>query len=234
MHRVPVLMTRPAGSNRPFLDRIAPDLRRKLDVVTSPLILIEPLAPQGNMDRTAAAIFTSSNGVKHAPRGAGRIAYCVGTQTAETARKSGWEAVCKGEDVTDLVESLRQNVPDCDLVHFHGRHVRGNLAVQLREAGAHVTSVTVYDQVLQPLTQEALDVLSSGSVVLVPIFSPRTAGHFATLAPVCDHTHVIAMSAAVADECTANGFQSVFVAKSPTAASMVTCLEKRLIEVCPG
>ena len=234
MQRIPILMTRPAGSNRRFLDRIAPDFKSRLEVVTSPLISIEPLDANAKLCSTDAAIFTSSNGVGFAPPGKGRRAYCVGQHTTGTAQSNGWDAVFAGADASGLVTSLRHIAPACDLVHFHGRHVRGNVVEQLQAAGMQARSVVVYDQVLQSLTEEALRVLGRKTPVLVPLFSPRTAKHFATLATAADHTNIIAMSDAVADECTPAGFRSVFVAQEPTAASMVKCLEKRLLEVCPG
>jgi uroporphyrinogen-III synthase len=234
VQQIPILMTRPKGSNRSFIDRIAPEVRERLHVVVSPLIAIEPLGAHVDIGPEDAAIFTSGNGVKYAPRGAGRRAYCVGEQTTQRARQAGWDAICAGNDATALVDKLRQIAPSQTLLHAHGVHLRVDVASQLQKAGLDVAATAVYDQILQPLTEEALGLLKGKAPVLVPLFSPRTASHFAELAPDVHRTIVIAISKAVADQCKLLDLGTVFVADEPTAQSMVKQLEKLLAEAGSG
>lgn len=234
MQRIPILMTRPEGSNRAFLDAVAPEWQDRLQPVISPLLEIVSLSEPEDIGPQDGAIFTSSNGVKYAPQGRGRTAYCVGDHTTRNAQTAGWSAICAGADATELVETLQRKTPDIALCHFHGVHLRVDVAERLRAAGLNVSSKPVYDQRLAPLTEEAQELLAGQDLVFVPLFSPRTASHFASLAPVSSKTIIIAMSDAVAAECTSRGFASVYVAEHPTAASMVNCLEKTLSEVCAG
>lgn len=231
---IPILMTRPEGSNAPFVNRIAPDLRRYLQVLTSPLIVIESLKPVDDIGLDDAAIFTSGHGVANAPAGKGRLAYCVGERTANRAKLAGWNAQFAGTDAESLIEGLRQIAPDKALHHFHGVHVRVDVADKLQKIGFAVSHSTVYDQVLQPLTNQALTAIFGEVPVLVPLFSPRTAKHFAELVSASANTIVFAMSAAIAEECKAVGFSRICIAAEPTAQSMVSQLENWLMENRPG
>ena len=234
VQHIPILMTRPKGSNQRFIDRIAPDLSKRLRVVSSPLIAIKPLGSPVRIDPEDAAVFTSGNGVLHAPPGDGRRAYCVGEQTTGRAQQAGWDAICAGFDAAALIDTLRQIAPSQPLHHFHGVHVRVDVVAELKKLGLDATATPVYDQVLQPFSEEALQTLSEKAPVLVPLFSPRTAEHFAELAPSTARAIIIAMSTAVADPCGRAGFGPVYVAQEPTAQSMVNCLEKWLTETRPG
>lgn len=110
------------------------------------------------------------------------------------------------------------------LYHFSGRHVRGDIAGTLSKAGHTVTRVALYDQRLLPLSQAALGTLSTQNPVIVPLFSPRAAAHFAAQAPENASVWALCMSLAVADKVDKTKVFEEVIAKAPTAASMVDAI----------
>ena len=78
-----LLLTRPHPGAAQFLDRLSPALRD--GAVISPLIEIAPTGVGVDLAPFAGVIFTSANGVAHAPKGDGRPAFCVGPQTTAAA-----------------------------------------------------------------------------------------------------------------------------------------------------
>jgi uroporphyrinogen-III synthase len=229
-----MIMTRPAGSNTRFVERIAPEVRARLRIIRSPLIEVRGLDADVVVGPQDAAIFTSENGVRFAPPGGGRRAYCVGDRTTRAATANGWDAVCAGVDADALVAHLMSLRPAGVLHHLSGMHVRGRIPERLQAAGLSVLQTAVYDQILLPFTAEALACLTQEQPVLVPLFSPRTAGHFAALAPVSARLHVVAMSDAVAEAWAEREGSEVVVAAEPTARSMLEAIEKRAFEISLG
>jgi uroporphyrinogen-III synthase len=229
-----MIMTRPAGSNTRFVDRLSPEVRARLRIIRSPLIEIRGREADVDIGAQDTAMFTSENGIRFAPPGEGRRAYCVGTLTTRAAAMKGWDAVCAGVDADGLVAHLMSIKPPGLLHHLSGVHVRGRIPERLREAGFSVEQTPLYDQILLPLTAEAMDCLTQDQPVLVPLFSPRTARHFATMAPRGAELHIVAMSAAVAEAWRQRGRSQVVMAAAPTAQSMLEAIEKRAFEISLG
>ncbi|WP_052249561.1 uroporphyrinogen-III synthase [Tateyamaria sp. ANG-S1] len=211
-------MTRPLAASQRFVDEMPDDLAVRVTPVFSPLLRIEPVDHTPRLAPDAAAIFTSSNGVRYAPDGAGRTAYCVGARTTAQASAHGWAAQMAGQDADALVAQISGHPPDHQLIHIRGRHTRGHIAGRLSKAGHTVTDAIVYDQVPQPLNKVAQDVLIAGDATIVPLFSPRTAMEFVKQAPRTTCLHVIALSAAVAKAAHPLDVQSV--ADRPDADAM--------------
>ena len=99
-----LLLTRPHPGAAQFLDRLSPALRD--GAVISPLIEIAPTGVGVDLAPFAGVIFTSANGVAHAPKGDGRPAFCVGPQTTAAAAKAGWQAQMAGLDAQALIATL--------------------------------------------------------------------------------------------------------------------------------
>ncbi|MEX0308626.1 MAG: uroporphyrinogen-III synthase [Tateyamaria sp.] len=215
-------MTRPIDQARQFVEAMPDDLRAQVAPVFSPLIDIVPNTSPASMADDEAALFTSANGVRHAPPGAGRAAFCVGRATTTLAASHGWAAHQMGEDADGLVRSLLADPPAAALVHLRGQHTRGAITDRLAHAGLQVRSHVVYDQVLKHLSEAARKALLREQIALVPLFSPRTATQFAKEAPRATSMRVIALSAAVAEAC--EPLDVAAVADRPDATAMYEAL----------
>lgn len=231
---IQLIMTRPEGANEAFLSMIPSDLRARLDIIVSPLIEIVATSAIPKLERDAGVIFTSANGVRFAPPGAGRPAFCVGQSTTAQAMSAGWAAVCVGKDAAELVSKLEQESPDMPLVLLGGVHARGHVAEKLNAAGLQVSRVEIYDQKLLPLSDKAQNVLRDRKLVIVALFSPRTAMQFANQCPPGRSVSVAALSPAIARALGDLQVAYLEIAKTPDARAMCTIVEKLIHTISLG
>ena len=120
----------------------------------------------------------------------------VGVATAELAISFGARATCLGETAEALLGRTDQLTSP--VLVARGVHNRFDLAAALNTRGINAIERTVYDQLAEPLSSDALNLLSGSRPVVAPIFSPRSAtllGEYPVRAPLT----VLAISAAVAD-----------------------------------
>lgn len=219
-------MTRPRQAAERFVAEMPDDLKTKLSPLYSPLLSIEPVTKDNAIKADEAAIFTSSNGVANAPRGAGRVAYCVGKATTERAKERGWSAQMVGQTANELATQLAAARTGHALVHIRGRHTRGDVVSRLQLAGKQARDCIVYDQLLHTLSDAARTALLQEKLIIVPLFSPRTAAQFASKAPRTTSIHVVALSDAVAEA--AKPVQSDSVAVRPDATTMYEAIRVAL------
>ncbi|WP_299825918.1 uroporphyrinogen-III synthase [uncultured Roseobacter sp.] len=231
---IPLIMTRPVEANTRFVAQLPTSLSKRLKVIESPLVEIVPESADFEIGPGEAVIFTSANGVQHAPDGQGRQAFCVGQRTREAACAAGWDGAFCGQTADALVSSVLAAAPAVRLWHLAGRHTRGQIAERLTAGGLQVTRVTVYDQALRPLTAQAKSLLKQGKTVIVPIFSPRTATQFVQEYPAGARPHIVALSDAVAAPMGQLGCASLEVAPAPDAQAVVKCLEKLVARISLG
>ena len=231
---IPLIMTRPAEASGRFVDQLPGSLAQKLAVIDSPLVEIVPETTTREINAGTAVIFTSSNGVRFAPKGQGRLAFCVGPHTTEAARRAGWDSTCCGETSDALVAALVAQPPAADLLHISGRHTRGQIIERLGAQGLNVARMVVYDQVLHPLTPRARAVLEEAKPAIVPIFSPRTAAQFAQECPEDARPYVIALSDSVAEPLSDLRLAALEITARPDAAAMVDSLEKLVARISLG
>lgn len=229
-----LILTRPARANVRFVDQLPDALRDRLTIIESPLIEILPVEAKVAIGPEDAVIFTSANGVRFAPDGQGRRAFCVGPATTTAAREAGWNAVCKGETADALVAALLAKPLSGQTWHLAGRHTRGQVAERLSQSGMQVTRVTLYDQRFTSLTPGACTALTGPDPVLVAVFSPRTATRFAQDCPKNAQPHVLTLSAAVAEPLRHLPLKALEIADHPTAEAMVARLEKLVARVSLG
>lgn len=234
VQKIPLILTRPAGSNDTFKSLFSTQLAAQLDFIHSPLLEISPFEFEFEMGSDAQAIFTSSNGVRFAPDGMQRRAYCVGVRTTECAVSSGWDAVCTGQTASDLVTYLQDHPTDRALYHLCGVHVRGNVVEKLSALGFSAMRVPLYDQGLLPFTPDASRVLSSTETVIVPLFSPRAAAHFAALSPAAASPICITLSDAVRESLGHDRYFETRSAAEPTAQAVAGCIEKLVCDIRLG
>lgn len=233
---VPVLLTRPEEQSRSFAAALRGRYGDRVRPVLSPLMRPVNLSPDLPPGPFAAVIFTSLQGVTAAlPYRAAlpRLAWCVGGRTAQEARSAGFQTRAAEGDAESLIAAILADPPPGRLLHLRGAESRGNVAPRLTVAGVPAEATVIYRQEAQPLAPAAAELLRTPGVVIVPLFSPRSAALFrATLPP--DHAAslgLVAMSRNVADEL--QGLPGrVVVARRPDAEAMLEGLDE-LIAAAP-
>ena len=221
-----ILLTRPLVQSQRFADQIG-------GALISPLMRPEFLTPELPTRAFAAVVLTSETGAE----AAGRIsasgvsltkrAFCVGHRTAEAARAAGFEVSSAGGDADDLLAHILAAAPLGRLLLLHGQDTVGDLNKRLNSAGIESVSQTIYRQIAQSLSDEAIAVLQGPRPVILPIFSPRSARllaaelrRIAAKAPIW----LAALSPAVAE---AFDFPTVYteIATHPDSAAMLQAVQ---------
>ena len=218
-----LLMTRPRGASARFVAQLPDAVRDRVTVCISPLMGIEPLAAPVDWQDAAGVIFTSANAVDVLSDDDQRRdlpAYCVGDATARAARARGWSAREMGGKADALVAGLLAAPDPGPLLHLGGVHTRGNIVERLRQAGRSARAQAIYDQVAIPLSEAAHRSLRGTRPVIAPIFSPRTARHFARQLSATAPLLLGALSDAVAKPLRGLTREPVRIAETPTAAAM--------------
>ncbi len=234
---------------RPQAERFAAEARARLGplrCVIAPLIEIAILPLTRDPAAHATLIFTSENGVSAFCSQSDlrdRPAFCVGPRTAAAAREAGFDATsaeAEGGDAEGLLRRLRAVRPAQPLLHLRGEHAVTDLAGRLRREGLACAEAVVYAQRAMPLSPEGLAVLSGRAPVLLPLFSPRSAGLAAQAVAAAGNggraaVHVIAISAAAAERWIAvhPDRVAVRVARTPDGAGMLEALAEAVRE-CPA
>ncbi|CAN0601829.1 unnamed protein product, partial [Ectocarpus sp. 12 AP-2014] len=212
-----LLLTRPKMQSAEFLSDCEKRASRRLSVVISPILRIEPRANVPDLNPYPTLIFTSANGVSACADDLhGRRVLTVGAKTCELAIQAGALAHSLGEDVDAFVAHAGEIAGP--VLHCRGAHARGDLASRLNAKGIKTDEAVLYDQFANPLTPAARNLLQDKNLVVVaPLFSPRSAQL------LCENMieaemKIIAMSAAVANAWTGPG--TIETVSAPTAAKM--------------
>ena len=222
-NRPTVLLTRPQAQAERFAQAL-----RDVPVVISPLMRIEQQPLDVDLTGYRGLVFTSENGVLACPV-CTLPAYCVGDRTAQAARAAGMRAVSAKGSADDLVRLLTDRAVDGPLLHIRGEHTRGDVAGKLRSLEIQVDGVVGYQQIAQPLTEQARVLLGGESVVILPLFSPRTASLFvAGVGRIKAHVRVVAISGAVKAALEGSGFGDITVAGTPDAKGMIAAIQGRI------
>lgn len=225
-----LIVTRPYLQGRAFVDDILDRWAAPLAVVTSPLIEIVPLhvdLPDGT-----DVIFTSANGVAQVERlglSSKRHAWCVGEKTAQAASDLGFIVTTGPGTAEGLVATIAAETPARPLAHIRGTNARGDITTNLQAAGIQCHDVIAYDQQAVSLTSQALAALQGFAPVVVPLFSPRSAGLFAKQGPFASPLFVPVISEnAIPDV----QYTRCFVAKTPSRAAMISATLTALRDAC--
>lgn len=158
------------------------------DVLTDPVIEIEPLAFDPSGDGVAAIAFTSANAVRcaFAHKPLKRIpVFAVGGRTAEVARESGFEDVrAAAGDVISLGELIAALLPSgATILHLAGEDRAGDLPGRLAQDGIATRTRVVYRaRMAERLQPETVAALARGNVDMVLHYSERSAASFLRLA----------------------------------------------------
>lgn len=161
-------------------ERFAARLPAHWSPVIAPLTRIEPLPPAGDLPPAQAVMFTSQNGVESWVAGGLPLSYpafCVGTRTAQAARKAGFAAHDAAGDLTALVRLIGETLDPEDgaILHARGRHVAGDPQGELAASGFDLVALPVYDAVEQGLSDDVASGLRAERYGGIAIFSPRAA-----------------------------------------------------------
>jgi uroporphyrinogen-III synthase len=171
-----VLLTRPAAQSASFAQSLQARVGG-LRVVVSPLMATVFHTVTLPKEPLQGVILTSQTGAEAAGRLRTQLpdlAYCVGDRTAHVAREAGFRVQSAQGDAEALLALILREKPQA-LIHLRGREARGDLAQRLSAAGVFTQERVVYAQEVQPLSAQAVALLSGHAPVIVPLFSPRSA-----------------------------------------------------------
>jgi len=234
---VRVLITRPKEDSAKIQRELA---ARGIDSQLDPMLRVHPLE-NVSVDLAGAQglLFTSSNGVRSFARRSERRdmpAYCVGDETARTARAEEFREVHSAAGNVDrLAEYVAGHArPEKGrMIHIAGSVSAGNLAGALRDAGFAVDRVPLYEAVAATaLGEETREAIEQKHLDAALFFSPRTAATFVSLVKSarleggCRAIDAYCLSAAVAHAVAGLPWRHIFVAAQPTRAAMLAALDQ--------
>ena len=212
---------------RPGADRTAERLRALgMEPVVQPLLTVQPLSPAlPDLDRFAALVFTSLNGVAAyadlTPRRDHPV-FAVGDATAQAARDAGFAEVRSAAgDLEDLTRLLADAAPG-PLLTVAAETPAGDLTQSLREAGGAqpVEILTVYRTVPTGAARPA-------AIDAVLIHSPRAALELTTRAELSVYTMIACISPAAAAPFQALG-RACAVSPRPNETDLLATLQAAL------
>ncbi len=233
-----LLITRPSEDAEPLAALLG---ERGIETVLEPLISVTDLeGPEMDLEGVQAMLITSANGIRAFARrqleqGRGLTVYAVGDASARAAKELGFESVKSATgDVQALAALVGEDLdPDGGaLVHVAGTHVAGDLAGMLAGSGFEVRREVIYQsKPSESLSRETREILQSGTLDGVLLFSPRTAGLFARLAAeaglaqACKNLAAYCLSQAVAEEAQSLDWREIIVAPEPNQDALLKVIE---------
>ena len=226
-----VLLTRPAAQSASFAHSLQAQVAG-LRVVISPLmapVFMAVTLPQGPLQGVILTSQTGAEAAGHLRAHLPDLAYCVGDRTAQVAQAAGFRVIsAQGDAEALLALILREKAQG--LIHLRGREARGDIARRLSAAGLPTQERVVYAQEVQSLNEQAVALLSGDAMVLVPLFSPRSAEILgAAWASLPHHAplSVVAISQAVAQAAAFCPTKPV-IAAQPDAPAMLDAVLAQL------
>lgn len=231
------LITRPRAESEVLAALLG---ERGIEAIIEPLIEIaDTQAALPGLVGVQAILCTSANGVRAVARASaerGLPLFAVGNATAARARAEGFRHVeSAGGDVEDLAYLVvRRLKPQAGkLLHVAGSAVAGDLAAELGEQGFTVERAVLYEaSPARALTPAVAEAIAGGTVDFALFFSPRTAAIFARLTEEAGvqaglgPTVAVSISAAADAMLTDLPFRDRVIAKAPTQAALVDCIDR--------
>ncbi len=218
-----IILTRPEKEAHDFRDQILSRLPEVM-IIISPLVAIELADPKVDLNAFDGIIFTSSNGVeavKNLTIPQNMPCFAVGSKTAQQAAKLGFLALEGRGNADDLITLILSQPSVGRLLHISGEHTRGNISTRLTQAGHSCERIVVYKQETLSLTKKAISAFKGRKPLILPLFSPRTAQLLITKSVSLEHSHIIALSEAVAEPFKDFKVSSLTVAKAPNSNSLL-------------
>jgi uroporphyrinogen-III synthase len=233
---VRVLVTRPEDDARETAARLA---ALGHEAIIAPMIAIRFLDGASlDLAGVQAIAATSANGVRAlARRTQGRALpiFCVGRQTAEAARASGFTHVVNADgDAVALARCIANALKpeQGSILHATGAEAPGAFAKVMTASGFAVRTEILYETpaaaMLPPAARSALRARNKPDALL--IYSARTAQVFCTrvleagLATSCETLIAVAISKAAAEPLSALKFREIRIASAPNQDALLACL----------
>lgn len=225
-------MTRPAQGSQSFADLVQERFGNVFDVIISPLQNIVPVAFALPAESLKGVILTSQNGVAQAIQPLkGLPAFCVGPQTTAAAIAAGFDAKNCGGGAEAVIATIIREHPDGPLLHLRGEHGRGKISDRLTEAGITTHQRISYRQIENTISDQAIEALLSGRIVVAPLFSPRSATLFIEALPEGATPWLAVISSNTADRLDAVLQRRMMLAKTPDAEGMLDAVAEVLTAV---
>ncbi len=230
-------------------DVLRPELEAMgYDVLISPLLHIEHTdnylpAYQQTLKSQAidGAIFTSRHAIAPATQTSlpfDTPCYAVGEHTSLQLRNAGFTHIHTFANAAKLADALLTSpaLEGAHLVYFSGEHVRTDLPA-LCDGHLQITRIITYKAVLaEALSPDAVEALSTHSLDVISLMSPRTAHHFGQLLHVHDLYDATAQLScfcfgeAVEDAAHTLGFAACYRSENTDLASLLALAEAYSIE----
>lgn len=220
-----ILLTRPLEQSLSFARDI--ESIGNLRHLISPLIEIKPLGFDlgGVWD---GFIVSSQNAVPALAKAPQNPVFCVGEQTAETVKATGFRVAGCWPTAEALIAALTEVLPYGRYAHLGGEVIRVDIARALTQTARQVMHIPVYAQPALALTPEARERLGQDIPMLVPLFSPRTAALFVQQGPYVAPLYVSVMSQAVRQELGDFNCRALNIAALPRKDEMIPVLKKHM------
>ena len=227
-----VLVTRPLEDASELVTALA-DIG--VDALVEPLLKIKLLdAPGPELDGVQALLVTSANGARAFARlspARDIDVYTVGDASARAARDLGFSSVESASGNVDSLAALvreRLTPENGALLHIAGSCIAGDIGGQLTADGFDYRRCVLYGaEKASELTMDTRQIIQSGGLDGVVLYSPRTASslvsllHAAELVAPCQRLKAFCLSPAVADSISGINWQAIVVAASPDQVALI-------------
>jgi uroporphyrinogen-III synthase len=207
--------------SQPGAERTAEALRAKgHEPVVQPVLIVEPIPAQLDLEGVAALAFTSGHAVAAFARQSPRrdlVCYVTGQGTTTEARAAGFAEVgSAGGDAADLARLILADPPSGPVFWPRAETPAQDLAALLRKGGVQVREVPVYRTSMSRESPPA----GLGGVL---IHSARGAEAVRGVMPAAEASklQLFALSAAAAQPLKDLAFTAVAIAPEPTELALV-------------
>lgn len=231
-----LLVTRPENDATAFAQILS---RHGHEAILAPLMEIRSHpGPEVSLAGVQAVLATSANGIRALAARTSRrdiAVYAVGPQTSEAADNAGFAPVHNAEGNSQaLVEFVTRHAnPQAGaLLHAAGEETAGAVREDLTARGFQVETLVLYGAYpAASLPPEAVRALTESAANGVMLFSPKSAGIFASLvtsaglAPRCASITAYCISAATAAALAPVTFGHVAIAATPNQDAMLALLK---------
>lgn len=228
-----ILITRPEEQARLFATKLQQALDHPADILVAPVTKMTPLGPI-KLRSEDRIILTSANALRGVEQGSisGQTAYCVGEATAIAARSAGFRTIVAEGTADSLIQRILKDWPKAPMVYLRGRDISVDVADRLAAKGISVRQHITYHQDQAAIKKDAMARILGAKHLIIPLFSINSADYlFSQLPKTAANTHVVAISAAVADVAKHAGYDDTLVADHPEGQSMVRKVKEVLMSI---
>lgn len=232
-----ILITRPQEDAARFAELLR---GRRHDPLCASLLSVRFFdGPELTFHNVSAILATSANGMRAFARRTERRdlkILAVGPQTADAARKAGFEEVeCADGDASTLAEAVLNWVKPEDgvLLHAASADNEGQLKTLLAEEGYTVDVIVLYEVIaVHKLPTAAREALFANALDAAVVFSPRSAMALrdcvqrAGLEEACKRIAAVCISKATAEALAPLSFRKIVIAARPNQDAMLAAVDE--------